>query len=72
MTWLGVPVLDWLILAFALGLGVEAWLTTRPTPGEREASPRDIAAAPTRTPSPTAASVDRVPTQREEHDHARN
>jgi hypothetical protein len=26
----GVPILDWVLLALALGLGVEAWLTTRP------------------------------------------
>ena len=29
MTWLGVPILDWVLLVFVLGLGVEAWLTTR-------------------------------------------
>lgn len=29
MTWLGVPVFDWVLLVFVLGLGVEAYLTTR-------------------------------------------
>ena len=34
MTWLGVPVLDWVLLVFVLGLGVEAYLTTREQPEE--------------------------------------
>jgi len=29
VTFQGVPVLDWLILALALGLGIEAYITTR-------------------------------------------
>lgn len=31
MTFLGVPVLDWVILAAVLALGVEAWITCRPS-----------------------------------------
>lgn len=34
MTWLGVPILDWVILAGLLVLGVEAWITTRPSPSD--------------------------------------
>ncbi len=30
MTFGGVPILDWVILAVLLGLGVEAYITTRP------------------------------------------
>ena len=30
MTFLGVPVLDWVILVALLVLGVEAWITCRP------------------------------------------
>jgi hypothetical protein len=30
MTFLGVPVLDWVILGALLLLGIEAWITCRP------------------------------------------
>jgi hypothetical protein len=70
----GVPILDWLILAIAIGLGVEAWLTTRPTPEEREAARRDAAVAPAPTQPPAQPSVDRFPASnpREDQDHSRN
>ena len=45
----GVPVLDWLLLALALGLGVEAWLTTRPQANQdrtQEKPAKDRAEAP--------------------------
>lgn len=29
MTWGGVPILDWVLLAFLIALGIEAWVTTR-------------------------------------------
>ena len=38
MTWLGVPILDWVILAGLLVLGVEAWITTRPSAADRQAA----------------------------------
>jgi hypothetical protein len=32
MTFIGVPILDWVLLLVLLGFGVEAYLTTRPPP----------------------------------------
>lgn len=45
MTWLGVPVLDWVLLVFVLGLGVEAWLTTRTRPDDASATPPSTASS---------------------------
>lgn len=45
MTWLGVPVLDWVLLVFVLGLGVEAWLTTRARPDDASAKPSSTASS---------------------------
>jgi hypothetical protein len=45
MTWLGVPILDWVILAGLLVLGVEAWITTRPSPADSQAG-RQLPANP--------------------------
>lgn len=39
MTWHGVPVLDWMLLILVLGLGIEAWLTTRPPPEDEDRKP---------------------------------
>lgn len=44
MVFLGVPILDWVLLVVLLGLGVEAWLTCRVTDDDKERS----AAAPDR------------------------
>jgi hypothetical protein len=44
MTWLGVPILDWVILAGLLVLGVEAWITTRPAGADRQATAKRSAA----------------------------
>jgi hypothetical protein len=44
MTWLGVPILDWVILAGLLVLGVEAWITTRPSAADRQAAEKRSAA----------------------------
>lgn len=48
MTWLGIPVFEWLALAIALGLGVEAWWSLRASRRateegrlEQERPPRD-------------------------------
>lgn len=43
MTWLGVPILDWVILAGLLVLGVEAWITTRPSDADRQAAAKRTA-----------------------------
>lgn len=73
MTWLGVPVLDWLILAIALGLGIEAWLTTRPTPEERAARDAREAAAASDDPRPGAVSeTAAAEATREDRDHPLN
>jgi len=37
VTWLGVPILDWVLLLVVLGLGVEAYVTTR-SPGDEDPS----------------------------------
>lgn len=34
MTFLGVPILDWVLLVVLLGFGVEAWLTCRTSDDE--------------------------------------
>jgi hypothetical protein len=72
--WLGVPILDWLILAIALGLGIEAWLTTRLTPEEREAARREAEGATPGTSAPSATPADDSPGTgpREDQDHAQN
>ncbi len=31
MVFLGVPIFDWVLLVVVLGLGVEAWMTCRPS-----------------------------------------
>jgi hypothetical protein len=74
VTWLGVPVLDWLILAFALGLGVEAWLTTRPTPEEREAARREAAETQAQAPPPAEGRTGAIAARdrREDADHPSN
>jgi hypothetical protein len=36
MVWFGVPILDWVLLLVLIGLGIEAWLTTRPSSGDAE------------------------------------
>jgi hypothetical protein len=51
MTWLGVPILDWVILAGLLVLGVEAWFTTRPSTTDSRAGPQ----SPTDPGTPSAA-----------------
>lgn len=50
MTFLGVPVLDWVILAAVLALGVEAWITCRPSKRQPPPGPPD----PARGPDPEA------------------
>jgi hypothetical protein len=30
VTFIGVPILDWVLLAVLLGFGIEAYITTRP------------------------------------------
>ncbi|MCE3001688.1 MAG: hypothetical protein LW860_03140 [Xanthomonadaceae bacterium] len=44
MTFLGVPVLDWVILGALLVLAVEAWITCRPA--KRRPAPIDERAGP--------------------------
>jgi hypothetical protein len=39
MTWLGVPVLDWVILVAVLALGTEAWISCRPAKRQPPAPP---------------------------------
>lgn len=48
MTFGGVPLLDWLLLAVMIGFGIEAYVTTRPSqkplapPSIAEAKIRDV------------------------------
>ena len=35
MTFLGVPIFDWVLLVVVLGLGVEAWITCRVTDDDK-------------------------------------
>lgn len=36
MTFLGVPILDWVLLVVLLGFGVEAWMTCRTTDDDKK------------------------------------
>jgi hypothetical protein len=38
MTYFGVPILDWVLLVVLIGLGIEAYITTR-SPNDKDAKP---------------------------------
>jgi hypothetical protein len=62
MTWLGVPILDWVILAALLVLGAEAWITTRPAkPGDAAKGKPPVEAAPSGVETPVRRASTRAP-----------
>lgn len=61
MTWLGVPILDWVILAALLVLGAEAWITTRPARPGDAAKGKPPAAAPSGVDTPVRGASTRAP-----------
>lgn len=46
MTFLGVPILDWVLLVVLLGFGVEAWMTCRTTEDDKKDSIESPAGRP--------------------------